>query len=106
MSTSVLVAIAGVVVAAGGTGLVTGQCVRRPRTSSMAWSAGMLAITVALVAETIGFATGFRDVTFRIIQLSAQLVAPVLLTWGLVELVARATAVRFGARLVAVAVTV
>jgi quinol monooxygenase YgiN len=66
----------------------------------------MLAIAVALLAQGLGFATGFGPWTFRIIQLSAQLVAPLALLWGLVEVVARAAAVRFGARLVAAAVTV
>jgi hypothetical protein len=106
MSTSVLVAIAGALVAAVGTGRQAGQCVRRPRTSLVACSVGMLAITVALLAQGLGFATGFGPWTFRIIQLSAQLVAPLVLVWGLVEVVARAAAVRFGARLVAAAVTV
>jgi len=66
----------------------------------------MLALTVALLAQSIGFTTGFDPVTFRVIQLAAQLVAPVVLAWGLVELVARGPAVRFGARLVAAALIV
>jgi quinol monooxygenase YgiN len=106
MSISVLVAFAGVLVAAVGTGLLAGQCVRRPRTSFIAWTVGMFALTVALLAESIGFATGFGALTFRIIQLSGQLVAPLMLGWGLVELVARGTAVRFAARLVTAALAV
>ena len=51
MSTSVLVTIAGVLVAAVGTGLLTGRCVRRPRISLIAWTVGMSAITVALLAQ-------------------------------------------------------
>ena len=104
MSTSVLVTIAGVLVAAVGTGLLTGRCVRRPRISLIAWTVGMSAITVALLAQGIGYATGFEAWTFRVIQLSAQLVAPLLLAWGLVEQVARGAAVRFGARLATAAV--
>jgi quinol monooxygenase YgiN len=104
MSTSVLVTIAGVLVAAVGTGLVTGRCVRRPRISLIAWTVGMSAITVALLAQGIGYATGFEAWTFRVIQLSAQLVAPLLLAWGLVEQVARGAVVRFGARLATAAV--
>jgi hypothetical protein len=104
MSTSVLVAIAGVLVAAVGTGLVAGQCVRRPRTSFIAWAVGMSAITVALLSQSIGLATGFGAWTFRVIQLSGQLAAPLVLAWGLIELVAGGTAVRFGARLVTAAV--
>ena len=104
MSTSVLVTIAGVLIAAVGTGLLTGRCVRRPRISLIAWTVGMSAITVALLAQGIGYATSFGAWTFRVIQVSAQLVAPLLLAWGLVEQVARGAAVRFGARLATAAV--
>ena len=101
MSISVLVAIAGVMVAAVGTGLLGGRCIRSPAPSFIAWTAAMLAITVALLAQSIGFVSGFGPATFRVIQISAQLVAPIALAWGLVELVARGTAARFGARLAA-----
>ena len=106
MSVSVLAAIVGVMVAAADTGLVGGRCIRRPGPSFIAWTTGMVALTVALLAQSIGFTTGFGPVTFRVIQLAAQLVAPVVLAWGLVELVARGPAARFGARLVAAALIV
>ena len=106
MSTSVLVAIAGLMVTAVGTGLLGGRCIRSPRPSYIAWAIGMFALTVALLAQSVGFATGFGAVTFRVIQISAQLVAPVALAWGLVELVARGTAARFGARLAAAGLVV
>ena len=106
MSTSVLVAIAGLMVTAVGTGLLGGRCIRSPRPSYIAWAIGMFALTVALLAQSIGFATGFGAVTFRVIQISAQLVAPVALAWGLVELVARGAAARFGARLAAAGLVV
>jgi len=99
MSISVLVAIAGVMVAAVGTGLLGGRCIRSPAPSFIAWTAAMLAITVALLEQSIGFVSGFGPATFRVIQVSVQLVAPVTLAWGLVELVARRPAARFGARL-------
>ena len=99
MSISVLVAIAGVMVAAVGTGLLGGRCIRSPAPSFIAWTAAMLAITVALLAQSIGFVSGFGPATFRVIQISVQLVAPVTLAWGLLELVARGPAARFGARL-------
>ena len=101
MSISVLVAIAGVMVAAVGTGLLGGRCIRSPAPSFIAWTAAMLAITVALLAQSVGFVSGFGPATFRVIQISAQLVAPVALAWGLVELVARGPAARFGARFAA-----
>ena len=99
MSISVLVAIAGVMVAAVGTGLLGGRCIRSPAPSFIAWTAAMLAITVALLAQSIGFVSGFGPATFRVIQISVQLVAPVTLACGLLELVARGPAARFGARL-------
>ena len=106
MSISILVAIAGVMVAAVGTGLLGGRCIRGPSPSFIAWTSGMFALTVALLGQSFGFATGFGAVTFRVIQITAQLVTPVVLAWGLVELVARGTAARFGARLAAAALIV
>src|SRR5450755_1882917 len=106
MSISVLIAIAGVMVAAVGTGLLGGRCIRGPRPSFIAWTIGMSALTVALLGQSIGFATGFGAVTFRLIQITAQLVTPVVLAWGLVELVARGAAARFGARLSAAALII
>jgi quinol monooxygenase YgiN len=106
MSISVLVAFAGVLVAAVGTGLLGGQCIRSPRISYIAWTVGVFALTVALLAQSIGFATGFAGWSFRVVQLTAQLVAPLMLAWGLVELVAANTAVRFAARLVTAALVV
>src|ERR1700753_3086932 len=106
MSISVLVAFAGVLVAAVGTGLLGGQCIRSPRISYIAWTVGVFALTVALLALSIGFATGFAACSSRVVQLTAQLVAPLMLAWGLVELVARNTGVRFAARLVTAALVV
>ncbi|HEY0717577.1 MAG TPA: antibiotic biosynthesis monooxygenase [Streptosporangiaceae bacterium] len=106
MSISVLVAFAGVLVAAAGTGLLGGQCVRTPQISFIAWTVGMFALTVALLTQSIGLTTGFAAWSFRLVQLSAQLVAPLMLAWGLVELAARNAAVRFGARLATAALVV
>jgi quinol monooxygenase YgiN len=106
MSISVLIAFAGVLVAAVGTGLLGGQCIRSPRISYVAWTVGVFALTVALLAQSIGFATGFAAWSFRVVQLTAQLVAPLMLAWGLVELVAGNTAVRFAARLITAALVV
>src|ERR1700761_519008 len=106
MSISVLAAFLGVLVAAVSTGLLGGQCIRSPRISYTAWTVGVFALTVALLGQSIGFATGFAAWTFRLVQLTAQLLAPLMLAWGLVELVARNTAVRFAARLVTAALVV
>jgi quinol monooxygenase YgiN len=106
MSTSALVAIAGSLVAATGTGLLAGRCIRCPGPSLIAWTVSLLALTIALLTQSVGFATGFGPLTFRVIQLTAQLVAPLWLAWGLVELVARDGIARFGAKLVMGALTI
>ena len=50
------------------------------------WTAATLALTIALAAQSMGFASGFGPVTFRAVQLFALLLAPLWLAWGLVEL--------------------
>jgi len=105
MSLPVLVAFAGVLVAAVATGLLAGRCVREPRAFFILWTVGTLGLTIALAAQATGLATGFQPATFRIVQLGAQLIAPLWLGWGLVELAAGNEAARFGARLVSGALT-
>ena len=70
------------------------------------WTAATLGLTIALAAQSMGFASGFGPVTFRAVQLFALLLAPLWLAWGLVELVAANEAARFGMRLVSSALTV
>src|ERR1700733_4285690 len=109
MSPPVLAGFAGVLVAAAATGMLAGRCVRRPHADVILWvlwSVATLGLTVALAAQSLGFATGFSPVTFRAVQLCALLLVPLALGWGLVELVARNEAVRFGIRLVCGAVIV
>jgi len=106
MSLPVLVAFAGVLVAAVATGMLAGRCVRRPHVWLLAWTVATLSLTVALGAMTMGLASGFGPLTFRAVQLDAELLAPLWLAWGLVELVARGEAVRFGARLICGALTI
>jgi quinol monooxygenase YgiN len=106
MSLPVLIGFAGVLVAAVATGMLAGRCVRQPRMDFILWTAATLQLTVALAAESLGFASGFGATTFRAVQLFALLLAPLWLAWGLVELVAGSEAARFGMRLVASALTV
>jgi quinol monooxygenase YgiN len=106
MSLPALIGFAGVLVAAVATGLLAGRAVRQPRLSGIVWTAAAVALTVALAAQSMGFASGFRSATFRAVQLFALLLAPLWLSWGLVETVWPGAAVRFGARLVAGALTV
>ena len=106
MSLTVLISFAGVLVAAVATGMLAGRCVRQPRIDFIVWTAATLGLTIALAAQSMGFASGFNPVTFRAVQLFAILLVPLWLAWGLVELVAANEAVRFGMRLVSSALTV
>ena len=106
MSPAVLIGSAGVLVAAVATGMLAGRCARRPRIDFIVWTAATLGLTIALAAQSMGFAGGFGPVTFRAIQLFALLLAPLWFAWGLVELVVANEAARFGMRLVSSALTV
>ena len=106
MSLPALIGFAGVLVAAVATGMLAGQCVRQRRIEFDLWTAATLGLTVALAAQSMGFASGFGPTTFRAVQLSALLLAPLWLAWGLVEAVAGNDAARFGARLVSSALMV
>ncbi len=106
MSLPALIGFAGVLVAAAATGLLAGRAVRHPRIDTILWTAATLALTVALAAQSMGFAGGFGSATFRAVQLSALLLAPLWLAWGMVELVGPGEAVRFGTRLACGALTV
>jgi quinol monooxygenase YgiN len=106
MSLPVLVGFAGVLVAAAATGLLAGRCVRQPRIGFIVWTAATLGLTIALAAQSMGFASGFGPATFRAVQLLALLLAPLWLAWGLVELAVGSDAARFGMRLVSAALSV
>jgi quinol monooxygenase YgiN len=100
-----LIGFAGVLVAAVATGLLAGRAVRQPRIGTILWTAATLALTVALAAQSVGFASGFGSATFRTVQLCALLLAPLWLAWGLVELTWPSDTARFGTRLACGALT-
>src|ERR1035438_8775913 len=106
MSLPALIGFAGVLVAAAATGMLAGRCFRQPRIDIILWTVAAFGLTVALAAQSMGFARGFNQVTFRAVQLPALLIVPLWLAWGLVELVAGSEAVRFGMRLLSSALTV
>ena len=106
MSLPVLTGFAGVLVAAVATGMLAGRCVRQPRIGFVVWTAAVLGLTIALAAQSMGFASGFGPATFRAVQLFALLLAPLWLAWGLVEVAVANDTARFGARLIASALTV
>ncbi len=106
MSIAVVIAFAGALAAAVGTGLLAGRLIREPRSDFAAWSGVMLALAVALGAQAMGFALGFSSATFRAAELCGLLLAPLWTAWGIVELAGQSAATRFGARLVTAALTV
>jgi quinol monooxygenase YgiN len=99
MSISLLTAAAGVVLALAGTIALVTRCVRMPRTDLIAWTCAMFGLAVALGAQADGFALGFGPVNFRVVQLGAQVVAPLALALGLAEVAARSLPMRFAIRL-------
>src|ERR1700761_8626208 len=102
MSLPVLVGFAGVLVAAVATGLLAGRCVRQPRVGFIVWTAATLGLTIALAAQSMGFAGGFGPATFRAVQLLALLLAPLWLAWGLAEMGGASEGARVGGRRVCV----
>jgi quinol monooxygenase YgiN len=63
-------------------------------------------LTVALAAQAVGYDRGFSQITFRAVQIGAQLIAPLALTWALAELTGKSLGSRFTARLGLGALTV
>jgi quinol monooxygenase YgiN len=106
MDASVIVTFACAVLAAAGTGVLVGRCIRVPRMDLVAWACAVAAIAVALGAAALGGHDGYSSATFRTVQVGAQLIAPLWLVWGMVELAGRSIAARFGAKLVVAALTV
>ena len=54
---------------------------RRPDLVAVATALATAALTVALAAQAVGYNRGFGAATFRAVQLGAQLLAPLALTW-------------------------
>jgi len=106
MPVLVLIGFAGVLVAAVATGVLAGWCFRRPGMAVITWTVASLGLTIALAAQSMGFASGFDQVTFRTVQLAGLLLAPLWLAWGLVERAVANDTVRFGTRLISSALTV
>ena len=106
MSISLVAALVGTLAAAVGTVVLAVRCARTPRADLIAWAIATAGLTVALAAQALGYRRGFAPTTFRAVQLGAQLVAPLALVWGVVEVAARSLPARFAARLVISALAV
>src|SRR5216684_2453726 len=106
MSISFLAALAGALAAAAGTVMLVVRCSRAPRADLIAWAIATAGLTIALAAQVLGYQRGFAPITFRAVQLGAQLIAPLALAWGIIEVAARSMPGRFAARLLLSALAV
>jgi quinol monooxygenase YgiN len=106
MSISLGAAVVGAIASLVFTGMLVRRCIRVPRMATVALLVATAALTVALVALAVGYHRGFGEDTFRAVQLGAQLIAPLALTWALAELTGKSLGARFSARLGLAALTV
>lgn len=87
-------------------GLLARRCIRAPRIATAALLIAVAGFTVALGAQAGGYYRGFGAATFRAVQIGAQLIAPLALTWALAEFTGKSMGARFASRLALGAVTV
>src|SRR5258708_13207315 len=106
MSLHFLVAIGGSLAGAAGTGLLVRRYLRVPNAALDAWTVAMVGLTFALFAQALGYGMGFGSISFRAMELGAQLIAPLALGLGLAELVGKTITARFAARLLLTAVAI
>jgi quinol monooxygenase YgiN len=106
MSISLGAAAVGALASLVFTGMLVRRCIRVPRMATVALFFATTGLTVALVAQVVGYDRGFSQITFRAVQIGAQLIAPLALTWALAELTGKSLGARFTARLGLGALTV
>lgn len=106
MTASLTVVALGAVAAAIGTGVLAARCARTPRIFLIAWTVAVFGLAVALAAQAVGYLSGYSDPIFRTMELGAQAVAPLGLSFGLVELIGRSVPARFAMRLAVSAIGV
>jgi quinol monooxygenase YgiN len=106
MSLHFLVAIVGALAAAAGTGMLIARCLRVPNAALVAWTVAILTLTIALGAQALGYGIGYGEISFRAMELGAQLIAPLALALGLAELAGKSLTARFAARLLLSAVAI
>jgi quinol monooxygenase YgiN len=81
------------------TGMLVRRLVRVPTMATIALIFATAGLTVALAAQAVGYHRGFGETSFRAVQIGAQLIAPLALTWALAELTGKSLGSRFAARL-------
>jgi quinol monooxygenase YgiN len=100
MSIHFLVAIVGSLIAAAGTSVLISRCLRAPNAVLVAWTVAIFGLTVALVAQAVGYQLGFGPIAFRAMEIGAQVLAPLALAFGLTDLAGKTIVSRFAARLI------
>jgi quinol monooxygenase YgiN len=104
MSLHFLVGIVGALAAAGGSGVLVARCLRVSSAALVAWTVAIVGLTISLGAQALGYGIGFGSISFRAMELGAQLIAPLALGLGLAELAGKTITARFAARLLLTAV--
>jgi quinol monooxygenase YgiN len=99
MSISLVLSGVGAVLAAAGVSLLVVRCLRAPRGDLISWSVALFGLLVALGAQALGHLMGFSQLSFRAMEVGAQLIAPLALIMGLAEVVGTTLTARFLARL-------
>lgn len=100
MSAHFLAAVAGALLAGAGCAMLGARFSRAPSTAGAAWTLALLGLFVALVEQALGYHTRFGALTFRGMEIGAQVVAPLALGLGLAEVTAKSLASRFASRLI------
>src|SRR5215471_18177188 len=104
MSLHFLAGIVGALAAAAGTGVLVARCLRVPNAALVAWTVAIVGLTISLGAQALGYGTGFGSISFRGMELGAQVIAPLALGLGLAEVSGKTITARFAARLLLTAV--
>ena len=99
MSISLGAAAVGALASLVFTGMLVRRFIRAPKMATIALIFATAGLTVALAAQAVGYHKGFGATSFRAVQISAQLIAPLALTWALAELTGKSLGSRFVARL-------
>ncbi len=101
-----LLAFAGALLAGITTGVLVNRLRGEPAGWLIAWSITTGALTLSLGAIAIGHLAGFGGPTFRALQITGSLLAPLWLAVGVMQLLAEKASARFAGWLIGISVTV
>ncbi|WP_066942219.1 putative quinol monooxygenase [Microtetraspora fusca] len=100
-----VIALAGAVIAAITTGVVVGRIREKPSGWLVAWGVTTATTCLSLGLIAVGQLLGYGTVIFRLLQITGSLVAPLWLSVGIAQLIARKPFPRFAAWLFGGALT-